>query len=397
MPSKSIRLAWLATHPIQYQAPLLRAIAQCPDIDLTAIFFSDFSTRGFVDPGFGRAIEWDTPLLEGYQYEFLPGTGGEIKGIKTFQPRVGGLAKRLNRDNFDAVLVQGWNHYGMLKAAWLAKRAGLKVLMRCEATDHVDSSTGIKRLLREATVRFLLGQIDCCLAIGTRNRDFYIKRGFPAERIGSMPYCVDNDHFRSKAQSADVAGLRAQLSLREGRPVILYASKFMARKFPDQLLEAYLRLPEPRPYLIYVGDGEMRTSLEATVQNHHLKDVCFAGFRNQGELPAFYALADIFVLPSINETWGLVINEAMNAGCAIITTDQVGSAVDLVRTGENGFVLEARDVSALANALKSCLEQERFRSMGERSLEIIQGWGIKENVGELRSALGLPTERSVRA
>uniref|UniRef100_UPI0040475891 glycosyltransferase family 4 protein n=1 Tax=Shewanella sp. TaxID=50422 RepID=UPI0040475891 len=339
MSSNPIRLAWLATHPIQYQAPLLRAIAQCSDIDLTAIFFSDFSTRAFVDPGFGRTIEWDTPMLQGYKYEFLPGAGSEIKGIQTFQPRVGGLAKRLTRLNYDFVLVQGWQHYGMLKAAWLAKRAGLKVLMRCEATDHVSSSTGLKKLVREETVRFLLSQIDCCLAIGTRNRDFYIQRGFLSERIGFMPYCVDNDYFRTKTQSADVKGLRAQLSLESGRPVILYASKFMARKYPDQLLEAYLLLTTPRPYLIFVGEGEMRGNLEAAVQNHQLKDVRFAGFRNQGELPAFYALADIFVLPSINETWGLVINEAMNAGCAIITTDQVGSAADLVRSGTNGFVI----------------------------------------------------------
>jgi glycosyltransferase involved in cell wall biosynthesis len=382
----------LATHPIQYQVPLLRAIAQCPDIDLTAMFFSDFSTRGFVDPGFGRAIEWDTPLLEGYQYEFLPGTGSEIKGIKTFQPRVGGLAKRLNRHNFDTVLVQGWQHYGMLKAAWLAKRAGLKVLMRCEATDHVDSSTGLKRLLREATVRFLLSQIDCCLAIGTHNRNFYLKRGFPAERIGSMPYCVDNDHFRSKAQTADVAALRTQLSLEPGRPVILYASKFMARKFPDLLLKAYQRLPEPRPYLVYVGDGELRAKLEQEASNCGLDDVRCLGFRNQSELPAFYALADIFVLPSINETWGLVVNEAMNAGCAIITTDQVGSAADLVRSGCNGFVIPAQDVTVLAEALAGCLEQEKFRNMGERSLQIIREWGIRENIAGLRNALGLSEE-----
>lgn len=392
MPPKLIRLAWLATHPIQYQAPLLRAIARCSDIELTAIFFSDFSTRGFIDPGFGRSIEWDTQLLQGYQYEFLPGNGGEIKGIKTFQPRVGGFAKRLTRHNYDAVLIQGWQHFGMLKAGWLAKRAGLKVLMRCEATDHVASSTGLKRLLREGTVHFLLSQIDSCLAIGTRNRDFYIQRGFPSERIGFMPYCVDNDHFRIKAQSADVDGLRVQLSLEYGRPVILFASKFMARKYPDQLLDAYLRLPTPRPYLIYVGDGEMRDNLEATVQKHQLKDVRFAGFRNQEELPSFYALADIFVLPSINETWGLVVNEAMNAGCAIITTDQVGSAADLVRSGENGLVIKACDVSALTNALANCLAQERFLDMGVRSLEIIQSWGIKENVEGLRSALGLPIE-----
>ena len=390
MQKKPIRLAWLATHPIQYQAPLLRAISQCPDIDLTALFFSDFSTRGFIDPGFGRAIEWDTPLLEGYQYEFLPGNGDKINSIKTFQPKISGLAKRLNRDNFDAVLVQGWNHYGMPMAAWLARRAGLKVLMRCEATDHVDTSAGIKLLLREATVSFLLNQIECCLAIGTRNRDFYLKRGYPAERIGNMPYCVDNDHFRNKANNADLIELRSQLSLEQDKPIILYASKFITRKYPNHLLEAYLQLPEPRPYLIYVGDGELRTSLETTVQNQKLKDVRFAGFRNQGELPAFYALADIFVLPSINETWGLVINEAMNAGCAIITTDQVGSAVDLVRNNQNGFILKSRDVPALASALQSCLAKEQYNEMGKRSLDIIQDWGIKENVTGLRQALCLP-------
>ena len=397
MCNKPIRLAWLATHPIQYQAPLLCAIAKCPDIDLKALFFSDFSTREFIDPGFGRAITWDTPLLEGYQYEFLPGTGtaSKIKSIKTFQPRVGGFAKRLNLDNFDAVLVQGWNHYGMLKAAWLAKRAGLKVLMRCEATDHVDSSKGPKKVIREMTVRFLLSQIDNCLAIGTRNRSFYLKRGFPAERIGNMPYCVDNDHFRRKAADADVLGLREELGLELKRPVILYASKFMARKFPDRLLAAYLQLPEPRPYLVYVGDGDLRASLEDTVKKNQLKDVRFAGFRNQGELPAFYALADIFVLPSINETWGLVINEAMNAGCAIVTTDQVGSAADLVYDNKNGFVIPARDVPALVSALLNCLSEERFREMGAKSIEIIHGWGINENVMGLRQVLGLPDKYEV--
>jgi glycosyltransferase involved in cell wall biosynthesis len=388
-PLQPKRLAWLATHPIQYQAPLLRAIAACPDIELTALFFSDFSTRGFVDPGFGRAIEWDTPLLEGYRHEFLPGTGHQITGIKTFQPRVGGLAKRLTPENFDAVLVQGWNHYGMLKAAWLAKRRGLQVLMRCEATDHVSSSTGIKGLFREATVRFLLSQVDRCLAIGTRNKNFYMTRGFPPEHIGAMPYCVDNDHFRLKAASSDLDSLRKNLGLQQGRPVILYASKFIARKYPDQLLQAYLTLPEPRPYLVFVGDGELRSSLEATVKANQLQDVRFAGFQNQNELPAFYALADIFVLPSINETWGLVVNEAMNAGCAIITTAQVGSAADLVRTNDNGIVIERPEVGAIAAALVAILKNERYRDMGRRSQVIIQGWGVKENVIGLRQVLGL--------
>jgi len=387
---KKVRLAWISTHPIQYQAPLLRQIAACPDIELTALFFSDFSTRSFVDPEFNRIIHWDTPLLEGYHSEFLPGTGSQVSAIKAFEPRVGGLYERLQKSNFDAVLVQGWQHYGMIKAAWLAKRAGLQVLMRCEATDHVASSKGLKGKVREAVVSFLLSNVDKCLAIGTRNRDFYLRRGFKAENIGSMPYCVDNDHFRQKAEATDVSALRAELGMDADRPVILYASKLMRRKFSDHLLQAYAQLPEPRPYLLYVGDGELRAALEAEVKVQNLGDVRFLGFRNQSELPAFYALADIFVLPSINETWGLVINEAMNAGCAIISTDQVGSAVDLVEHGKNGYVLKAGDIPALTDALNSCLDQERLAAMQAESLKRIEHWGICENVQGLRAALGLP-------
>lgn len=385
-----IRLAWLATHPIQYQAPLLRAIAKSPGIDLTAIFFSDFSTRNYVDREFGRAVEWDVPLLEGYRHEFLHGTGDQENGVSFFRPRLSGLKERMRRENFDAVLVQGWNHYGYVEAAWRARRAGIKVLMRCEATDHVASSTGIKGKFREILVRSMSRQVDHFLSIGTRNRDFYVARGIAPERIGAMPYCVDNAYFRGRAKAVDTQGLRKKLGLEAGRPVILYASKLTARKHADDLLEAFVRLPGPRPYLLFVGDGELREPLMRRVNECGLDDVRFLGFRNQSELPAFYALADIFVLSSVNETWGLVVNEAMNAGCAIVVSDQVGSGADLVRNGDNGFVVPPRDIEALSQALGATLRDDRYRDMGRRSLEIIARWGIEENVSGLRSALGLP-------
>jgi len=104
-------------------------------------------------------------------------------------------------------------------------------------------------------------------------------------------------------------------------------------------------------------------------------------------MPDYYAVGDIFVLSSFNETWGLVVNEAMNAGCAIIASDQVGSAADLVRDGKNGFVIPAGDVLALGNALQAVLDDYRFRKMGQHSREIIAGWDIGQNVAGLREAL----------
>jgi glycosyltransferase involved in cell wall biosynthesis len=225
------------------------------------------------------------------------------------------------------------------------------------------------------------------LAIGTRNREFYTAHGVSQERIGLMPYCVDNDHFRNMAQTADTQALRAQLSLEAGRPIILYASKLTARKYADLLLEGYQQLPEPRPYLLFVGDGELRPELERKVAAHKLDDVRFLGFRNQNELPGLYALADIFALPSINETWGLVVNEAMNAGCAILVTDQVGSAVDLVQSGVNGIVVPPKDVNAIAVAISHMLHGQRYLDMGLRSQEIIAKWGIDATVKGLSESL----------
>ena len=130
------------------------------------------------------------------------------------------------------------------------------------------------------------------------------------------------------------------------RPVILFASKLQTRKHADHLVTAYARFIECRdldavPYLLIVGDGEERTRLESQRRELHLEGVRFAGFRNQTELPAFFHLADVFVLPSRHEPWGLIVNEAMAAGCAVIVSSDVGGHVDLVVDGVEGFVYQS--------------------------------------------------------
>jgi glycosyltransferase involved in cell wall biosynthesis len=382
-----IRLAWIATHPVQYQVPLLREIAKEPYIDLEVIYFSDFSIRGYVDQKFGRKVTWDINLLDGYQHFFLGGLfNKKITDVKLFSPLPIGLKKKFLEEKYDVVLVQGWNNIGMVYATHLAKKIGAKVLMRCEATDHVDGSRGFKRTLREKVVKYLLDRTDLFMSIGHHNTNFYKKRGVPDEKIKMMPYCVDNDFFIKNSKDADLKALRTELNLKEGVPVILFASKFTKRKFPDLLLEAYSKLSCPRPYLLFVGDGELKENLLKKADENDLNlTVRFAGFRNQSELPGFYQLADIFVLPSINETWGLVVNEAMCAGCAIIATDQVGSAADLVEDGVNGFVVEARNILELRKALKECVEN--YCNFSVKSTELINQWGIKENLRGLNESI----------
>ena len=384
---KKIRIAYLATHPIQYQAPLFKEISKSPCIDLKVLFFSDFSSKSYNDVEFGKNIKWDIPLFDGYKYKYLS-CNDSVNKVTFYSPIIYGLKDELSTGGYDAILIQGWNHYGYIQALWLAKKYGLKVLLRCEATDDVDGSTGAKRFFRKIIVKYILNNADKMLAIGSNNRNFYLSRGVDKNKIGSMPYCVDNTFFKDKSDSADITSLKSNLKIYDDKPILLYASKLTKRKYADHLVEAYQNLPEPKPYLLIVGDGELKEKLEEKQQQALLDDVKIIGFVNQSQLVSFYKLADIFVLPSVNETWRLVVNEAMNAGCAIIVSDRVGSGVDLVKPGINGDIFNAKNVDSLTRSLRACLDNKKYIQMGKNSIDIISNWGIKENVMGLEKALG---------
>jgi glycosyltransferase involved in cell wall biosynthesis len=209
-----------------------------------------------------------------------------------------------------------------------------------------------------------------------------------------MPYAVDNRYFAERAREAGAgrASLQAELGLNPARPVVLFASKLQTRKHCDHLIEAYRRLSreageEPSPYLVIVGDGEERAALERQAAATGFGSIRFCGFRNQSELPRFFDLATVFVLPSRHEPWGLIVNEVMNAARPAIVTDDVGCAPDLIEDGVNGCIVPVGDVDALAAALQRVLEPGVAEAMGQRAFERIQSWSFEEDVRGLRQAL----------
>jgi glycosyltransferase involved in cell wall biosynthesis len=180
------------------------------------------------------------------------------------------------------------------------------------------------------------------------------------------------------------------------RPVILFASKLEPRKHADHLVEAFGRFIAGRaapPYLVIVGDGEERGDLTALVSSLGLNEhVHFAGFRNQSELPGFFALADVFVLPSRHEPWGLVVNEAMACGCAVIVSSDVGCHVDLVTNGVEGCVYPVGDVAALTHALHRVFATPSIAErMGAAARKRIADWSFEQDIAGLRAALAHTT------
>jgi glycosyltransferase involved in cell wall biosynthesis len=290
-----VRLAYLVSHPIQYQAPLLRRIAQEPDIDLTVFFGSDFSVRGYKDEGFGVGVKWDVPLLDGYRHEFLP-VLRDSANPGVMSPLNYGIFSRLRGNKgeagFDVLWVHGYSSLNTLQGMLAAKSLGIPVLVRAEPWLGDRGRSGPTLAAKLLFFRLLRGLVDGALPIGTLNAEYwryYLGEDFPLYR---MPYAVDNHYFQSRAEEArnERAALQRELNLDPSRPVILFASKLQSRKRCGDLVEAYKNLSpgpgmEPHPYLVIVGDGEERATLERQAAESGLEGIRFCGFRNQSELP----------------------------------------------------------------------------------------------------------------
>jgi glycosyltransferase involved in cell wall biosynthesis len=401
---RAVRLAYLVSHPIQYQAPLLRRIAQEPDIDLTVFFGSDFSVRDYKDEGFGVEVKWDVPLLEGYQYEFLPALR-DNKTYSILSPISHGLFTRLRGrpgcPRFDLLWVHGYATLNALHGMLAAKALGIPVLLRAESWLRDRKRSGPKLAAKQAFFSGLRQLVDGVLPIGTLNQAYwqhYLGETIP---MSLMPYAVDNQYFqqRSIAARATRAALQAELSLDPSRPVILFASKLQERKNTAHLVQAYANLSpstgvEPSPYLVIVGDGEERANLEAQAAATGLSSIRFCGFRNQSELPRFFDLASVFVLPSRHEPWGLIVNEVMNAGRPVIISDDVGSSVDLITHGVEGCIFPTGNVEALTAALRRVLATpETAATMGLNALARISKWSFEEDVAGLRQAISQVAHR----
>jgi glycosyltransferase involved in cell wall biosynthesis len=388
----------VASHPIQYQAPLYRALAARPEIDLHVYFCCRWGAESYYDPGFRVRFSWDTSLLEGYRFSFLRNFS-----VQPGPTWFGGLANPgivapVLRNKLDAIWIHGWG----LATSWIAWAAAaskrVPILLRGETTGFTEP-VGVKRKVKRVVLKTLFGQIAGFLAIGTNNANFYRSYGVSEEQIFWTPYAVDNDFFieRARRESQGKAFLRKQAGVPANLPLILYCGKLMEKKQPFDLLRAFACLNgQPKASLVFVGDGLLRTELERFVTERGLANVYFLGFRNQTELPACYSMADVCVLPSSLEPWGLVLNEAMCCSLPVIASNRVGAAADLIKQGMNGFTYPVGDVEALTDCLRKVLVDEQVRqAMGIQSRAIISRWGIEEDVEGVLKALHAVTGRRI--
>jgi glycosyltransferase involved in cell wall biosynthesis len=351
------KLGIVAFAPIQYHTPLFQLLVRRGNVDLDVLFLSDRGLSATIDPGFGSSVAWDIDLLSGYQHQFL--------STRTSAPSAASRARTLAAwlPTHDAVVVNGYNSLWMLLTMAICRARGIPYILR--ASSHPEgTSGGYRRYLRRLVTRMVVAGSSACLSMGVRNEDFY--RLTRARSVVFAPNSVDDERFaRTPATSRE--DLLARLGLDSSKPVIMFSGKLIPLKRPLDLVSALTLLPHSVNTL-FVGDGVLAERVRDS-----LDPACgvVTGFVNQSELPAYYHAADILVLPSDTETWGLVVNEAMAAGTLPVVSDVVGCAPDLV--AGVGEVYRCGDVADLAKALGRALSritdsgtQERVRQHAAR-------------------------------
>ncbi|MDB4401483.1 glycosyltransferase family 4 protein [bacterium] len=388
MSSGALRLAIVATHPVQYNAPAFRELAAREGLDLRVFYSMESATVGGFDSGFGREVHWDVPLLEGYEYEF-----GDNRAKKASVSTFSGvhdpsLCRRVERWRPDAVLVYGWSNRAHLGAMrYFSSRCA--VLFRGDST-LLDETPGWRKVARRVWLRWVYSHVDIALAVGTCSREYFLAMGLNEDQIVIAPHAVDNSRFRAHALRHEEAAVvrRRECLIPDESVVFVFPGKLEQKKGPDLLLEAFGSLPSScNAHLVFIGSGPLEKELVARAGRR----VHFLGFQNQSVMPTAYRIGDLVVLPSRGpgETWGLAINEAMACGRAVAASDRVGCAVDLVEPGRNGWRFEAGDRVAITQVLLEAAADGRdgLRTKGRASADLIEEWSIASQADAIHGAL----------
>jgi glycosyltransferase involved in cell wall biosynthesis len=337
MASRSPLLLIVETQPVQYRTPVyVRLQELCPG-SVHVVYASDYSVRGGIDPGFAQSVTWDTNILAGYPSTVLRSDLVQPpSGWNSLDGR--GVYKLINRLRPDAILLNSLIYRYDAVAYISALLQGIPVWMRCETQDHAFPRSWLKNFLRSAYYRLIYAGISQAFPIGRMNREHWLRHGLVPPQLREARYCTPDRAAPLSLQNRERSrhALRQQLGLQADQLLVAFFGKLIAKKDPALLLQAAPHLSpaiRQRLSLLYVGSGELHEALQAEsakLKFRHGVTTHFAGFVNQRALVHWYLAADVVVLPSrrAGETWGLVANEALQAGCGVVVSEAVGCAAD---------------------------------------------------------------------
>ncbi len=374
----AIRVTAVFPEPTPYRAPLLDRVAALPEIDLTVLYAAATVA--------GRT--WR--VAPRHRSVFLRGTRlpGARKLLHHDYPVTPGVTHALAATRPNVVVVSGWSTFAaQATIAWCRLRRIPYVLV-VESHDE-GPRPGWRRTVKGAVVPRVVGGASGALVTGTLARQSMVARGARPERVRVFANTIDVEGFGEQADG--LAGrrneLRAELGAGPDDIVVLSVARLASEKGLDVLIHAIAEAGDPRLLLLVAGDGPERESLEdlAAVRGVRLM---LAGDREWERIVEVYVAADVFALLSEREPWAVVVNEAAACGLPLVLSDRVGAAHDLLRDGENGFLVGAGDIDAASVALRRLAADSTLRrAFGMQSRELAQDWGYGPSIAGFLAAV----------
>lgn len=385
------RVLIVDSHPTQYAPPLYRRMAQRPGLEILVAYCSLQGAERGLDPEFGVEVEWDIPLLDGYPWVLVQNKS-PWPGLGRFWGLVNpGLWKLVRTREFDAVLTYtGYAYASFWVLAAAAKFSRTPLIASADAYNLGGANPKWwKSLLKRLCLPLVYRLYDLVLAPSEATSRFVESLGVARKRIVLSPGGFDSEWWAHEANQADKLEVRRRWGIPEKSSVFLFCAKLLSRKRPQDVLRAFAKIDTSDCYLVFAGDGLMRSQLEAEAEALGVsKRVVFCGFVNQTQLPGLFRAAELLVLSSEWDGCPLVVCEAMSCGCPVVLSDAIPGRFELVRHGVTGYVYPCGNIEALASTLRQALaDPAELRKVSASAVKQMEGWSLPIYVEGLLRAI----------
>lgn len=388
MPNKKI--FFLQSHAIQYHSPLYDLFAEQKNIDFKVLYCSDYGLEASgkrYHPEFGELPNWDINLVNGHPHEILKNHAFKKGIFKGFFGLINwGIYTRLRKEKPDLLVILGWNYFTLVYAVICCKLLGIKVYVRGDNTLDFDKGISpIKKWFKKVYFGKILFPLYSRVGyVGEKNKVYFKSYGVPERKFIKLPHAIDNNRFRTFyiENINSLTKVKSKLNLNADFTIMFFGRLNKTKRVLD-LLET-LKFIKGNVELVLVGDGVEKEAIEKYAFDNEIKNYRITGFKNQLDIMDYYLTADVVLMSSnFRETWGLVINEALNFNLPVIVSNEVGCSKDLA-TKNNGFIYPVGDTKILAQRIQFLLDNpEKRKKMGQESARIIENYSyqiIIENI-----------------
>lgn len=311
----------------------------------------------------------------------------EGKGMRGKLAAAYGVARQIGSRPTDLICIAGYVHLSTVVALFCAILLGRRFVMHADEFNN-DAPQGRLAQVKLAVREFLRRQIfkhgDAVLVCGKRGIESALKAGCVRDKVRDFPYVIDVERIRQDAPEVVPSGCAEDLG--RGEPIIFFSGRMIPRKGLETLLEALSNGTADRPWRLWIeGDGPKVAHYQALAYTLGLAQRCrFLGFCQYDVHSWLIRSADIVVVPSFVDTWGIVVDEGIQLGKAVVSSDATGSGYDRIENGRNGYIFPAGDAQSLAQLLIRLIDDPALRTrLGQQAMAGDKNFGPSDNLATL--------------